>query len=395
MKPEAAVAMFREMVRCNHPIYYFRLSPTLELQESDIPKPKTFMIILRKAGILESIARNGIHGPTVITDQSGLTWITDADSSREIHMFGPIFPTQFALYSYLQSRLEESIKRKSDTRLHEKQMLDILANLPVIHSTLYEQYVLILHYLLQGETLQPESIRYLPQKAAVLPNKDQQIDRMKMYQTEQAILAELSGRRINEEKISALLADGGFLQPYTEDLLLNGKIAITIFATLCAREAIQSGIEPELSLTVADRYIQKVFGARTVGVLRSIRKELYKDYGERIREKQARRQYAPQIERAIGFIDTHLRSSLTLQDVSKHVGLSPNHFSARFHHETGKTFSGYLREERLKKAALELRTTDSTIEKIAETAGFSARAAFDKSFLKQYGKTPAEYRRTT
>ena len=99
MKPEAAVAMFREMVRCNHPIYYFRLSPTLELQESDIPKPKTFMIILRKAGILESIARNGIHGPTVITDQSGLTWITDADSSREIHMFGPIFPTQFALYS--------------------------------------------------------------------------------------------------------------------------------------------------------------------------------------------------------------------------------------------------------------------------------------------------------
>jgi AraC-like DNA-binding protein len=74
-------------------------------------------------------------------------------------------------------------------------------------------------------------------------------------------------------------------------------------------------------------------------------------------------------------------------------GLSVSRFLHAFREETGSSFSAHLRSLRLGKAKELLESTDLPIVSIAEAAGFSGRALFNRIFLRDIGTAPREYRR--
>ena len=97
------------------------------------------------------------------------------------------------------------------------------------------------------------------------------------------------------------------------------------------------------------------------------------------------------IEKVIAYIKENLTSDLSLEVIAEYAGFSPIHFHNCFKTATGKTLRNYVEEQRIKKAANMLVTTDRTLAEIAYECGFSSQSYFSYSFKRKMGMTPREY----
>ena len=93
---------------------------------------------------------------------------------------------------------------------------------------------------------------------------------------------------------------------------------------------------------------------------------------------------------AASYIERHARDC-TLDDVARHLHLSPNYASALLKRQTGRTFMQLVQESRLVRAAT-LLEAGATAEAAAREAGYANMSFFYKKFAERYGCTPATYR---
>lgn len=96
----------------------------------------------------------------------------------------------------------------------------------------------------------------------------------------------------------------------------------------------------------------------------------------------------------MNWIETHLDQPLLLDNVAAKSGYSKWHLQRMFRSTTGHALGSYIRERRLSQAAQALRTTPRPILDIALQFHFDSQPSFSRAFKKQFGKTPAVYRRT-
>jgi AraC-like DNA-binding protein len=88
----------------------------------------------------------------------------------------------------------------------------------------------------------------------------------------------------------------------------------------------------------------------------------------------------------------HYRRPLTVAVVARALASSPRQLQRAFT-EVGETsFSAYLREVRLRNAALLLARQPLTVRQVALVVGYRQPAHFAKAFRRRYGLTPARYR---
>lgn len=97
-----------------------------------------------------------------------------------------------------------------------------------------------------------------------------------------------------------------------------------------------------------------------------------------------------QVAAAMGYIERHVRDC-TLDDLARHLHLSPNYASALLKRQTGRTFMQLVQESRLACAAT-LLDAGATAEAAAREAGYANMSFFYKKFAERYGCTPAAYR---
>ncbi|MGI6177936.1 MAG: helix-turn-helix transcriptional regulator [Eubacterium sp.] len=90
------------------------------------------------------------------------------------------------------------------------------------------------------------------------------------------------------------------------------------------------------------------------------------------------------------YIESH-SDSVTLKSLADHFRYHPNYVSRYLHEQTGQTFSSIVLEKRMDKAALLLRNTDLSIEKIAAMLGYSNSSNFYKAFREYYHTSPRDF----
>jgi len=93
------------------------------------------------------------------------------------------------------------------------------------------------------------------------------------------------------------------------------------------------------------------------------------------------------------YIYDNYNRNLTLESVSEYTGFNPTYFSVFFKKETGKNFSEYLTELRMKNAKNYIVSTDMDIADIAAEVGYNDLKYFSKLFKKSTGINPTEYRK--
>ncbi len=99
-----------------------------------------------------------------------------------------------------------------------------------------------------------------------------------------------------------------------------------------------------------------------------------------------------QIDKAIAYIELHLRENLALEDIAEVANYSPWHFHRLFYASTGVTVGEYIRKRRLSEASRELVHTSKPIVQIAKSYQFDSQAAFTRSFKTYCGCTPGKLR---
>ena len=97
-------------------------------------------------------------------------------------------------------------------------------------------------------------------------------------------------------------------------------------------------------------------------------------------------------EKALWYIESHFRDSITLGDVAEIAGVTRYHISRVFVLATGQSITQYLRGRRLTEAARVLAQGAPDILTVALEAGYGSHEAFTRAFRDQFGRTPESVR---
>jgi AraC family transcriptional regulator len=100
-----------------------------------------------------------------------------------------------------------------------------------------------------------------------------------------------------------------------------------------------------------------------------------------------------ELDKAIRFIETGLKTRLILEDIAEQANMSAWHFHRVFLASTGITVGEYIRKRRMSEAAKELVFTAKPIKQMAGEYQYESQAAFTRSFTSVYGVTPGKIRR--
>lgn len=97
---------------------------------------------------------------------------------------------------------------------------------------------------------------------------------------------------------------------------------------------------------------------------------------------------ATKVRRALAYIHYNFRRNIKVSDVAKHIGYSPNYFSAEFKKETGVEFQKYIQELRLDFAMNLLKLSKLSVTEACFESGFNTLPHFSQTFKKKFGITP-------
>jgi len=98
------------------------------------------------------------------------------------------------------------------------------------------------------------------------------------------------------------------------------------------------------------------------------------------------------VSKALQYLHEHPEKSWTIQDLAEAVGSSRAAFAKRFRGLVGETVFQYLTSLRMQRAKQLLLDTALPVYEIAQKAGYESELAFTKTFKKQTGKTPRQFR---
>lgn len=102
---------------------------------------------------------------------------------------------------------------------------------------------------------------------------------------------------------------------------------------------------------------------------------------------------ARRIDALLPFIETHIETSLTVEQLAVQAGMSANSLIVHFARATGRTPRQYLLHQRLRRACWYLANLPISVAEIAFATGFSSHAHLCATFRTRIGQSPGEWRR--
>ena len=97
-------------------------------------------------------------------------------------------------------------------------------------------------------------------------------------------------------------------------------------------------------------------------------------------------------EEITSYIREHYRD-VSIGQLVEQFHFQEDYFNRLLKAKTGKTYTEYVQEIRLTKAAELLIGTPQSIEQIADLVGYQNKGYFYKIFVERYQMTPAQFRR--
>ncbi len=100
-----------------------------------------------------------------------------------------------------------------------------------------------------------------------------------------------------------------------------------------------------------------------------------------------------QIRPVLAYVDGHCHDSITLDDISELVHVSPSRVRHVFKDVTGVSFKEYVTQVRVAEAKRLLLSTDLSVAEVARAVSYTNLHQFYKVFYRSCAMSPGEYRR--
>ncbi len=99
------------------------------------------------------------------------------------------------------------------------------------------------------------------------------------------------------------------------------------------------------------------------------------------------------INTAIAYLHENFKDDISRENLAAALELHPDSFSRYFRLHTGRKYSEYINELRIKEAIRLISETDDSIISIAMNVGYNSLRTFNHSFLSITGRTPGDFRK--
>lgn len=99
------------------------------------------------------------------------------------------------------------------------------------------------------------------------------------------------------------------------------------------------------------------------------------------------------VNSAIRYMEEHYMEEITLEEIARYIGISPQHFSKIFKEETGINYIEWLTNLRLDIAKRLLAEGKKTVKEVCYVVGYNDPNYFSRIFRKIVGTSPTEFAR--
>lgn len=160
---------------------------------------------------------------------------------------------------------------------------------------------------------------------------------------------------------------------------------------LFSRAAIEGSVSADEVFDLSDVLLQKVEQLNTI-------EELYQLYQDaeilfaKLVSDSRRKTRSYKIERCKMYVAKNIYNKISVNEIAKHVELSPNYLSKVFKAEEGIGLNDYIQKEKIKIASIILSQTVQPISLVSHYLGFKSQSNFIEVFKKWTSMTPLEYR---
>ena len=100
------------------------------------------------------------------------------------------------------------------------------------------------------------------------------------------------------------------------------------------------------------------------------------------------------IGKIIDFCNNHFKEKISLNTLSKEIGISRSHISHTFSERIKMNFRDYINSLRIKHSVRLMNSGNMTITEIAYESGFESIRTINRVFKQYYNMSPSEYRKT-
>jgi AraC-like DNA-binding protein len=102
----------------------------------------------------------------------------------------------------------------------------------------------------------------------------------------------------------------------------------------------------------------------------------------------------PVVGEALALLHKNPAQAWTVAGLAHQVGVSRTRFAERFRHFLDEPPMAYLGRWRIKLAADMLCSSDANVGEVAAAVGYASEAAFNRVFKREFGRPPAQFRRS-
>lgn len=218
------------------------------LIDTTCPDAAQFLLFLNLGNCLDRAMEQGDDQrfPMVMEDGIGMLWAGDflrdpQDQSPLCLMFlGPVFTAQSSL-SFLQSTIQRLNLSVELTQV----LIDKLQTVPVLTSTMMNQYVKMFHWVLSGQAIHSFDIKVLGQQESALRQQEEpaaETGAERVFFAEEQLMQVIREGNPDYQRMMDPIIDAAPRSiPQMPEALREAKNNVIAFAVLAARAAMQGG----------------------------------------------------------------------------------------------------------------------------------------------------------
>ncbi len=171
----------------------------------------------------------------------------------------------------------------------------------------------------------------------------------------------------------------------------NIMIGVTEKAGLLG--AIPGGVDVERAYQLMNLYILECEQMQTIDEVRRLQYIMLMDFCQRAGAAKLPKGVSAEINRCMNYIQSHTNEAISVEDVAAQIHRSGSYLMRRFKAETEMSVGDYITKCKLEEARDLLIYGQRTLAEISAYLGYSSQSYFQSVFKKQFGVTPARYRK--
>ena len=216
----------------------------------------------------------------------------------------------------------------------------------------------------------------------------------KRYEMENALLraVEAGNDKLAFKIMEETYNSGISMEKRIPDELRNLKDYLITINVLCRKTIERAGVQPIYIDSISNNFVTFIENVENMDDCHKLVEQIISTYCVMVRNLN-RQTYSPIIQKVIAYIETDLRTDLSLKTFAKYLNINASYLSTLFSKEVGIPLSEYVNNSRIFHAKKLLQGTNLPIKSIAEQCGFADTHYFSRIFHKITGTTPGAYRK--